>query len=123
MQGNKGRDTLPELAVRRELFARGLRYRVSFRPVPSIRRTADVVFTRARLAVFIDGCFWHACPLHYKPPKTNGEFWRQKIVRNCERDIETTAWLEAHGWKSLRFWSHQPPQEIADQICLALNSP
>ncbi|MDK9319982.1 hypothetical protein FAM23864_001741 [Propionibacterium freudenreichii] len=75
MRGNRARDTKPELAVRRLLFAQGLRYRVNARPEPSLRRTADIVFTRKRIAVFIDGCFWHGCPEHYVPSKSNRRYW------------------------------------------------
>lgn len=89
MQSNRGRDTAPELAVRRRLHVMGLRYRVSVRPVPNLRRTADIVFTRARIAVFIDGCFRHGCPEHYQAPVRNGDFWLAKRKRNGERDAET----------------------------------
>lgn len=106
MQSNRGRDTKPELAVRRRLHAMGLRYRVSVRPVPKLRRTADIVFTRARVAVFIDGCFWHGCPEHYQAPVRNGDFWLAKRERNRERDAETDAALIEAGWTPLRFWEH-----------------
>lgn len=86
MQSNRGRDTSPEMAVRRRLHALGLRFRVSIRPLPNIRRTADIVFTRRKVAVFIDGCFWHGCPEHYQAPVRNGDFWLQKRERNRERD-------------------------------------
>jgi DNA mismatch endonuclease (patch repair protein) len=107
MQSNRGRDTSPELAVRRRLHALGLRYRVSVRPMTNVRRTADIVFTRARIAVFIDGCFWHGCPEHYQAPARNAEFWRAKRDRNRERDAETDAALEADGWRVMRFWEHE----------------
>lgn len=107
MQSNRGRDTTPELAVRRRLHAMGLRYRVSVRPVPNLRRTADIVFARPRIAVFIDGCFWHGCPEHYQAPVRNGEFWRAKRTRNRERDAETDAALTAAGWTPLRYWEHE----------------
>lgn len=106
MQANRGRDTAPELAVRRRLHAMGLRYRVSVRPVQNLRRTADIVFARARIAVFIDGCFWHGCPEHYQAPVRNGDFWLAKRTRNRERDAETDASLTAAGWTPLRFWEH-----------------
>lgn len=106
MQGNRSRDTSPELAVRRALHAMGLRYRVAARPLPSLRRTADIVFRPARVAVFVDGCFWHGCPEHYRPPSSNVEYWAPKILRNQERDLETTTALEAAGWTVLRYWEH-----------------
>lgn len=107
MRSNRGRDTSPELAIRRRLHAAGLRYRVSIRPLPKLRRTADIVFTRAHVAVFIDGCFWHGCPEHYQAPGRNAEFWLAKRTRNRERDAETDAMLVAAGWRVLRFWEHE----------------
>lgn len=106
MLGNRSRDTSPEMAVRRALHAMGLRYRVHARPLPELRRTCDIVFRPARVAVFIDGCFWHGCPEHYVAPASNVEYWWPKIARNQERDGETTAALEAAGWLVLRFWEH-----------------
>lgn len=106
MRGNRSRDTAPEMAVRRALHAMGLRYRVNARPKPGFRRTADIVFRPAKVAVFVDGCFWHGCPEHYRAPESNVEYWWPKIARNVERDGETTAALEATGWLVLRFWEH-----------------
>lgn len=85
MRGNKSRDTAPELAVRRLVHAMGLRYRVNARPLPNLRRTADLVFTKRRVAVFIDGCFWHACPTHHRRPAANAEYWIAKVERNRTR--------------------------------------
>ncbi len=116
MQGNRSRDTNAELAVRRLLHARGLRYRVNDRPVPELRRTADIVFTRQRIAVFIDGCFWHGCPEHYTRPGSNQEFWDAKVTRNKVRDADTVHVLEEHAWTVLRFWEHVPAMEISDAI-------
>jgi DNA mismatch endonuclease (patch repair protein) len=115
MQANRRRDTLPELAVRRLLHADGLRYRVDFAPFDR-RRRADIVFTRKRVAVFIDGCFWHGCPVHSAQPKANTDYWGPKLDRNVERDRETTASLEARGWTVLRFWEHDPPDRVAAAI-------
>jgi DNA mismatch endonuclease (patch repair protein) len=116
MQGNKSRDTLPEIAVRRAVHAMGMRYRVCARPITEIRRTADLVFRRSRVAVFIDGCFWHGCPAHHASPKTNPEYWAQKIEGNRARDMNTTELLMAAGWMVLRFWSHEEPLEVAARI-------
>jgi DNA mismatch endonuclease (patch repair protein) len=116
MQGNRGRDTKAELAVRRLVHAAGLRYRVNARPEPDLRRTADLLFTRARAAVFIDGCYWHGCPEHFSMPATNIDYWSTKIGRNQARDLETTALLEARGWLVLRFWEHEPPVAVAECI-------
>lgn len=120
MQGNRSRDTKPEVAVRRLLHAEGLRYRVNFRPLSELRRTADIVFIRARVAVFIDGCFWHGCPVHYRAPGSNISYWSMKVSRNRCRDMETTKHLEAAGWIVLRFWSHEDPIIVARQISAAL---
>jgi DNA mismatch endonuclease (patch repair protein) len=125
MQSNRGRDTSPELAIRRRLHALGLRYRVTVRPIKNVRRTADIVFTRARVAVFIDGCFWHGCPEHYQAPARNAEFWLAKRVRNQERDAETDATLLADGWRVLRFWEHQvrvDPDVVAAEIARAVRA-
>lgn len=116
MRSNRGRDTGPELAVRRALHARGLRYRVSFRPLPKLRRTADLVFTRAKVAVFVDGCFWHGCPEHHTVAKANADFWARKVRENRDRDDETNLRLVAAGWTVVRVWEHQPTEEVAEQI-------
>lgn len=116
MLGNKGRDTKPELAVRRLLHAQGLRYRVNARPLPELRRTADVVFRRQKLAVFIDGCYWHGCPVHYTAPRVNASFWSVKVQRNRERDADTNCSLGAAGWTVLRYWAHEDPQVVAAAI-------
>jgi DNA mismatch endonuclease (patch repair protein) len=116
MLGNKARDTKPELAVRRLLHARGLRYRVDYRPSLNLRGRADIVFTKRRTAIFIDGCFWHSCPIHATSPKANADYWLPKLARNVERDVEATTKLRVEGWTVLRFWEHQPPADIADAI-------
>lgn len=116
MQGNRGRDTKAELAVRRLVHAAGLRYWVNVRPEPDLRRTADLLFTRARVAVLIDGCYWHGGPEHFAMPATNFEYWSTRIGRNRARDLETTALLQARGWLALRFWEHEPPATAAASI-------
>lgn len=117
MQSNRQRDTSPEIAVRRILHAHGLRYRVDVRPEPGIRRRADIVFPRQKLAVFIDGCFWHGCPEHgTRSFKTNASFWEQKIARNAARDVDTSAQLVAAGWRVVRFWEHTTPVTAAAAI-------
>lgn len=120
MRANRGRDTGPELALRRAVHARGLRYYVNRRPVRGIRRTADLVFPRARLAVFVDGCFWHGCPVHHTVAKTNADFWVKKVSRNRERDAETNRLLADEGWTVLRIWEHVPVQEAADRVAEAV---
>ena len=112
----KRRDNGPELAVRHALHAAGLRYRVTW-PVPEQRRrTIDVAFTRARLAVYIDGCFWHGCPIHGTSPKANAAWWAEKIAANRARDRDVAAQLAALGWTVMRFWEHEDPEEVARQI-------
>ncbi|MCM1970854.1 very short patch repair endonuclease [Streptomyces sp. G1] len=120
MSKQSSRDTVPEVAVRRLLHAAGLRYRVNV-PVPGMpRRTIDVVFPKARIAVFMDGCFWHGCPEHATQPRSNAEWWRQKLDRNMARDVETTKWLVEAGWEVLRFWEHEAPAEVAVRIAAAV---
>ncbi|MEV1129294.1 very short patch repair endonuclease [Agromyces sp. NPDC049794] len=116
MQANRSRDTGPELAVRQLLHARGLRYRVDVRPLLTLRRKADIVFTRAQVAVFIDGCFWHGCSEHFVMPKANARYWEGKINRNRQRDAETDLRLAQAGWAALRYWEHEPPAEVAAAI-------
>ncbi|WP_228760034.1 very short patch repair endonuclease [Pseudactinotalea sp. HY158] len=116
MRGNKGRDTRPELAVRRAVHALGLRYRVNIRPEPALRRTADLVFTKQKVAVFIDGCFWHGCPEHHTVAKTNADYWATKVRDNMARDRETTSQLVAAGWRVLRFWEHEGTDDVARRI-------
>lgn len=116
MQSNRGRDTAPELAIRRAAHALGLRYRVSCRPLSSLRRTADLVFTRAKVAVFVDGCFWHGCPRHHTVAKTNASFWAQKVRSNRDRDADTNRQLVAAGWTVVRVWEHEDPVEAAARI-------
>src|SRR2546430_8666798 len=102
MQGNQGRDTKPELALRSALHRLGLRYRTGVRPIPGLRRSADVIFPRAQVAVFVDGCFWHGCPEHFKPPSTNARYWADKIARNRQRDVDTDERLTSSGWFVVR---------------------
>ncbi|MFE5729417.1 very short patch repair endonuclease [Streptomyces sp. NPDC056528] len=116
MQSNKGRDTKPELALRRAAHALGLRYRVSKRPIRDIRRTADLVFTRARIAVFLDGCFWHVCPEHFTVSRTNPEYWAEKAEKNRARDRQTDRLLQEAGWAVLRVWEHEDPHQAAARL-------
>jgi DNA mismatch endonuclease, patch repair protein len=122
MQGNRSKDTKPELALRRELHARGLRYFKNRRPVRAIRRTADIVFPTPRLAVFIDGCFWHGCPDHHTVAKTNADYWSAKVQGNRNRDKETDALLADAGWTVLRIWEHVDIAEAADIVQSAVES-
>jgi DNA mismatch endonuclease, patch repair protein len=116
MRGNRGRDTAPERRLRELLHKRGLRYRVSTRPLPSLRRTADIVFPKARVAVFVDGCYWHGCPDHHRPATRNSEFWRSKIADNKRRDAETNRVLSEQGWTVVRCWEHEDPVSVVDRV-------
>lgn len=116
MRGNRRRDTTPEMALRRAVHALGLRYRVDARPLADLNRRADLVFSRARVAVFLDGCYWHGCPEHGTMSKTNPDYWVPKIARNRERDAETDARLRHAGWLPLRFWEHEDPHEAATDV-------
>lgn len=110
------RDTLPELAIRRLLHRRGFRYRVDVRPDPTTRRRADIVFSRARVAVFLDGCYWHGCPVHCRPSGRNLDWWRDKIEGNRRRDAETDFILRAAGWTVVRVWAHDDPIAVVSDI-------
>lgn len=117
MSSTRGRDTTPELAVRRRLHSRGWRYRINYRPLADKRRSVDVAFTKKKLAVMIDGCFWHGCPTHYRPATTTRtDFWNDKITVNQARDLDTTRRLVEAGWRVLRFWEHEDPLEVVAAI-------
>jgi DNA mismatch endonuclease (patch repair protein) len=116
MQRVRQSNTSAESALRRELRARGLRYRVQFVVLIRPRRVADIVFVGLKVAIFVDGCFWHGCPVHATWPKSNAEFWRGKIVTNQQRDADTTSRLRAGGWKVVRVWAHEEPRDVAARI-------
>ncbi|WP_078967949.1 MULTISPECIES: very short patch repair endonuclease [unclassified Streptomyces] len=116
MLGNRSRDTAPELLLRSLVHAAGLRYRVAAKPLPKMRRTADMLFRPAKVAVFIDGCFWHGCPEHFVMPKTNQPYWEEKIGRNIQRDRDTDNRLAEAGWLVLRFWEHLEPEACAATV-------
>lgn len=104
----KGKDTKPELVLRRALWAQGLRYRLNYK----LPGRPDIVFIGARVVVFVDGCFWHGCPIHSVQPKSNVEFWKSKLSGNKERDLLVSSRLEAMGWRVLRFWEHEISEEL-----------
>lgn len=116
MQGVRQKNTSAESALRRELHARGLRYRIHIPVLAKPRRVADVAFSGLRVAVFVDGCFWHGCPRHATWPKQNAEFWRAKILANQQRDRDTDARLRADGWRVIRVWAHEPPARVAARV-------
>ena len=116
MQSQRARDTGPELSLRRALHGRGLRYRLHRKVQPGLRREVDVVFVRARVAVFVDGCFWHCCPVHGSSPTRNAAWWRRKLDLNRERDEDTDRRLRESGWEVIRVWEHEVATEAADRI-------
>ncbi|KHO22975.1 hypothetical protein QQ25_06960 [Mycolicibacterium setense] len=121
MVKQRRRDTEPELLVRQILHARGVRYRVDSRPEPDLRCKADIIWKTWRLVVFIDGCFWHGCPVHATRPQANADWWAQKLDGNVQRDRRMDSELAARGWTVLRFWEHEEPRSVADAICSALD--
>jgi DNA mismatch endonuclease (patch repair protein) len=123
MQRQARRDTKPELALRRAVWRLGLRYRVDIPPVPGTRRRADLVFTRAKVAVYLDGCFWHSCPVHATVPKANRDWWIAKLRANADRDRDTDRRLAGVGWTIVRVWEHENPDEAAASVAGAVRAP
>ena len=115
MTNTKRRDTKPELALRSSLHGMGLRFSVD-RPISGSRRRSDVVFPTERVAVYVDGCFWHGCPQHGTIPKQNRQWWLDKLAANRQRDVDTDAALRADGWTVLRFWEHDDPLAAAAKV-------
>jgi DNA mismatch endonuclease (patch repair protein) len=109
------------LKLRSAIFRLGLRYRVNARPIPGIRRSADVVFPRLLIAVFVDGCFWHGCPEHGTWPRANADFWREKILQNRQRDRDTDRRLRRAGWAVIRVWEHEDMDSAAERVLRAVH--
>lgn len=116
MRRQRRRDTAPEVALRAVLHRAGLRFRVERHVLAGLRRRADIVFGPAKVVVFVDGCFWHRCPLHASAPQSNAEWWQDKLTRNVERDRDTDAVLTAAGWAVIRVWEHEDAKEAAGVI-------
>lgn len=122
MARQRTRDTGAEWALRRLLHSRGLRYRVDA-VLPGLpRRRADILFPRQMVAVFVDGCFWHACPEHKTSPRNNADWWASKLDRNVQRDRETDTHLSELGWNVVRIWEHEDPEHAADRVEAAVRS-
>jgi DNA mismatch endonuclease (patch repair protein) len=122
MSRNRRRDTKPELLLRRQLHARGARYRVDYRiKAGNVSVRPDIVFTRRRLAIFLDGCFWHCCPEHGNVPAHNRAYWMPKLARNRVRDGEVTAALMNAGWTVIRAWEHEPTRLVAERVLALLH--
>ena len=120
MQATPSQDTHPEMVFRSAIHREGLRFRKKRRPEPSLKCTADVVFPTQRICVFIDGCFWHGCPLHFNVPRINKSWWAEKIADNRKRDRRQTQLLQSLGWTVLRLWEHQVYDDLpatVRQIC------
>jgi DNA mismatch endonuclease (patch repair protein) len=119
------RDTKPEVALRRELHRRGLRYFVDRAPVKGMRRRADLVFPRRKVAVYVDGCFWHSCPIHATKPRNNAQWWADKLAANVARDRDTDTRLIEEGWRVVRIWEHEDPVVAAQRVVddLAVDPP
>jgi DNA mismatch endonuclease (patch repair protein) len=116
MQANRYRDTGPELALRSAVFSLGLRYRVAARPIPTMRRTADLVFRMSHVAVFVDGCFWHGCPDHGSQPAAHSDYWAPKLARNVARDRHVDLLLVEAGWTVVRVWEHEDMSAAACRV-------
>ena len=124
MQGNRRADTKPELALRSALHALGYRYRKDFRiDLPQRRVRPDIAFTRRKVAVFVDGCFWHACPEHGSQPKNNEWYWSPKLRKNVERDKAADDALTQAGWTVVRLWEHVPVTDAVDAVVRAVGRP
>jgi DNA mismatch endonuclease (patch repair protein) len=116
MKATGRRDTAAELEIRCLLHGRGFRYRVDYAPIANERFRADVVFTRVKMAIFIDGCYWHGCPIHGTWPKANGAWWRDKIEANRARDSRIDQTLKTAGWSVLRIWEHEEPVQAVERV-------
>jgi DNA mismatch endonuclease (patch repair protein) len=117
MQGNRRTETVPEVALRRALHRRGLRFRKDYKITGAGRSVrADIVFPRQRLVVFMDGCYWHGCPDHFRMPSRNVDYWAAKIARNEARDRHVSEDLASVGWHVMRIWEHEPSHDAAGRI-------
>lgn len=122
MQANVGRETTPEQIVRRFLHRSGLRYRKDRRPIPQLRCAADVVFPNARVCIFIDGCFWHGCPRHFRAPASNRAWWVEKIEANRARDKRNDQLLIKAGWRVVRLWEHDLSNRVLHRLAKLIRS-
>jgi DNA mismatch endonuclease (patch repair protein) len=120
MQANRSKDTRPELALRSAVHRLGLRFRKHRRPISTLRCEADLVFPTERVAVFIDGCFWHGCAEHRQRPRTNEAYWEPKIEANIARDRRNDAQLSAAGWLVVRAWEHEEVEKVAARVAEAV---
>nr|WP_110468703.1 very short patch repair endonuclease [Williamsia limnetica] len=122
MREQRRRDTAAEMRIRRLLHAVGIRYRVDVKLEPDMRTRGDIVWRGLLLVVFVDGCFWHGCPVHATRPKSNADWWAEKLDANVRRDRATDAELRSRGWTVLRFWEHDPPDDAVRTIRCSLSN-
>src|ERR1035437_5744959 len=121
MARQRSRDTGPAIDLRRHLYSGGWRYRLHETVVPGTRRSIDIVFRRSRVAVFVDGCFWHGCPIHSSIPRSNERWWQEKLDKNIQRDRDTDMRLREAGWSVVRVWEHQDSSEAAVEIAAVVH--
>lgn len=122
MQAIPSRDTTPEKTLRSILHRMGLRFRKDIQPIEGVRCKADFIFRKAKVCVFVDGCFWHGCPEHFQIPKTNTEWWLEKVRDNRERDTRKTMLIKGHGWMVLRYWEHEIQRDNTLKIATVISS-
>lgn len=123
MQANRRRDTKPEVELRSSLHRRGYRYRCDFVvDLPQGRVRPDIVFTRLKIAIFVDGCFWHLCPDHGSMPTRNQSYWTPKLNRNVKRDRDQSMWLRGAGWKVIRVWEHEGIEDSVERVAAAIEA-
>lgn len=120
MQANVGRETAVEHLVRSYLHRAGLRFRKDVRPLPDLRCKADIVFRKAKVCVFIDGCFWHGCPNHFRTPASNTAWWDEKINANRDRDKRNNELLKRAGWMVVRLWEHELSEEMLARLAAVI---
>jgi DNA mismatch endonuclease (patch repair protein) len=121
MRSTPRKNTRPEIALRSQLHKLGLRFRVDVSPVRGHRGRADLVFKSPKLVVYVDGCFWHSCPIHGAVPKTNERWWGEKLERNKQRDLRTNREMRRMGWKVIRIWEHENPVTAANRIAKVIH--
>lgn len=122
MRSQREKNTAPEIALRRELHRLGMRYRVHQKPLKDLRRTVDVLFRQALVAVEVHGCFWHQCPEHATKPRSNGQWWAEKLEGNQRRDVATKVALEAQGWELVVVWEHEDPVAAAQRVAAIVHA-
>lgn len=116
MKAVRSKNTAPEKALQTALRSKGLNFQINVKPIKYLNRKADIVINAAKVAIFVDGCFWHGCPIHGTHSKANPEFWENKIAQNKSRDLDTNYELKKYGWKVIRIWEHEDPELVSKMI-------